>query len=390
MQQYFRQIQLNHFLYFYLNGKLVHYQDEKNDIDETILKKNTIECIKQYDITVPIYFLELFDIFELSEYNDNIEYDIEFSYNNEIFSFYTKNHKFYECESNNKELKKNVIDKFTEFTKNKLNILLVINNLKNSCPMDIYILKELFFKQNIILDHSNNYLLLDNFPDKYKIILLENRDENLFNYVKRKSTDFIHNLLKKYKFILLNHCHSLDYVPKMNCEKENIPQIFWKSLYCGYHPIIKNRYNWFNKFNSFFSNTFPMPLVKYGITSRDILSKKDFLKLHKLDPSKKTVTFFLSKFLDMWSVKYNFNIVETEYLRTNKLKDLISFLSKDYNVIFRIHPSKIDIKNKNFNLKKIDINTIDFDKKKFNNIDDILNLYRDLNFIEEQFKIEVF
>ena len=109
------------FLYFYLNGKLVHSQNDECEIDEISLKKNTIECIKNDDITVPIYFLELFDIFELSEYNDNLEYDIEFSYNNEIFSFYTKNHKFYECTNDNKDLEKNVIHKFTEFTKNKQN-----------------------------------------------------------------------------------------------------------------------------------------------------------------------------------------------------------------------------------------------------------------------------
>lgn len=83
MRQYLYEFKLNDFYYFYLNGKLVHYQNDECEIDEISLKKNTIECIKNHDITVPIYFLELFDIFQLSEYNDNLEYDIEFSYNND-------------------------------------------------------------------------------------------------------------------------------------------------------------------------------------------------------------------------------------------------------------------------------------------------------------------
>ena len=62
-------------------------------------------------------------------------------------------------------------------------------------------------------------------------------------------------------------------------------------------------------------------------------------------------------------------------------------MSKDYNVILRIHPSNVYIKNKEFNFKKRDIN---IDKSKFNSIDDILKLYEGLNIVEDQFILEVF
>ena len=322
----------------------------------------------------------------MSEYIDNIEYDIEFSYNDDILSFYTKNHKFYECKDNNEELEKNVIDKFNEFTKNKINILLVINNLNNICSIDIYNLKELFFNNNILLDHSNNYLLLDNFPDKYKVILLGNRDDRFYNYIRDKSESLINKLLNKYKFMLLSHNHALDYIPKIT-RYSNIPKYFWNSLYCGYNPIIKNKYNWFDKFNNFFPNNFQMPLIKYGITSRNVLSKNDFFNLYNLDIKKKTVTIFLFKFIGLWDINFKYYSVETQYIITNKLKNLISFLSKDYNVILRIHPSNVYIKNKEFNFKKRDIN---IDKSKFNSIDDILKLYEGLNIVEDQFILEVF
>lgn len=389
MRQYFREIKLNNHIYLYLQGKLVHYQNDENEIDRDTLIKNTIKCIKEDDITVPIYFLELFDIYQLSEYNDSLEYDIEFSYNNDTLSFFTKNHKFYECESNNEELKKNVIHEFIEFTKDKLNVLLVINNLNNTCSMDIYNLKELFFNKNILLNHCNNYSLLDNFPDKYKIILLENRDDRFFVYIREKSTDIIHKILQKYKFILLNNNHAIDYIPKVS-RFTNIPNIFWKSLYCGYHPVVKNRFHFFKDFNNFFSNNFPMPLVKYGIKSRDILSKEAFYNLYNLDINKKIITIFLAKFTALWDVSWEYHTIETEYLKTNKLKDLITFLSKDFNVVLRIHASNTLIGNKKIMLKEYFSQTINFDKKKFKSSNDIIKLYEGYNFIHDNFKMEIF
>ena len=65
MKEHFRQICINHFTYFYLNSNIVYYHHDKEEFNEVTFKKNTIDCIKQYNITVPIYFLELVSNFSI-------------------------------------------------------------------------------------------------------------------------------------------------------------------------------------------------------------------------------------------------------------------------------------------------------------------------------------
>jgi hypothetical protein len=131
-----------------------------------------------------------------------------------------------------------------------------------------------------------------------------------------------------------------------------------------------------------------MPLVKYNLNSKSILHKTHFLDIYKLDINKKIITIFLSKFMWIWR-KNECPMTEQNYLITNKLNNLINFLSKKYNVILRIHPSNIAIKDRLliYNKKKL------FDISKtynFNCINDIENLYSNFNLIDNNHGKEVY
>ena len=386
--KYYRYINILTNIYYYLNSYLIYSCKESEKNNDKIIFENTYLCIKNNNIIVPLYFLELFDNNKFKSYNDNYEYDINFSVNNNIFTFYTKGYLFYKCELSliNKD---NILNEYHNIIKTKQIVLFIIessntceyltNPTDNSLSIDLDLLKSNFFKKDIILNTINTYTILDTYPN-YKYILVNNVDWNLNNYISSKSIEQIKKICEKYKFILLNSYHAIDYVPKKKYYL-NIPNFFWNSCYCGYATHVERSSTYFN-FKKFFPNIFKMPLVKFGITNNNILNRIEFFKINNFDINKKLITIFTSKISYIWD-KNGPKLSEQEFFKTNKLVELVNFLSKEYNIIFKPHYSNIKIINNK--IKIIKMNTLSN-----YSMEVIEEMYKPFKFIDKIFKNEIY
>ena len=263
--------------------------------------------------------------------------------------------------------------------------------VKQNNNIDISILQQKFYQYNIQLKIIDDYSDIDHLSDEFKYILVNNRDDRLYNYIISKNIQEVNNICHKYKFIFLPSSHSTDYTPSkryINQMKNNkVLNVFLRSCYCGYIKSFENTIL-FDRFHNFFLNKIKMPLVKLNL-QENVLDKDSFFKINNLDLNKKLVVIFTSKIHFLWK-KNTIQISEQHIFKEKKILNyLVTFFKKNNcNVVFKSHPSRVKILNNKLIINK-DKRTLDMFKKDNININEIESIYNNYFYIDNCYFNEI-
>jgi len=363
--------------------------DIKNILDKVVL------TVKQLHIKLPIDYL--FDI--LLELNlkrhllilkrDTSErIQIQFKICNNVIQFFIKQNLFYECPIEKfDDLQQDIYNEYCSIEKSKRKIIYFNQESTTfDCEDTVYDLQKYMYINGYWLDitfnfnknrFQNNASMSNkyNYFIKYDIFLFSNTN-CIKGILSSLDDDYFERYIKNKIFILIPYSYSFDNFKRITSNRSLFDRIRKNnnlfigcrnsdtaigisSLKCmlnqteevskvAVNELLSKKYvNYTNTLNCFKCDNL-LPIC--NIYNDNLLDKKDFFKIHNLDINKPLVTFFI-----IWPIVIDDdNAIINRFHFDNELweddgyiNELVTKLSKNYNVIFKPHPGNMRINNKN-------------------------------------------
>jgi hypothetical protein len=372
--------------------------DIKDIIDKVVL------TVKQLHIKLPVDYL--FDIllelnlkqeFLILNHDQSERIHIQFKICNNIIQFFIKQNLFYECPIDKfNDLQQDIYNEYCSIEKSKQKII-YFNQERTlfDCEDTVYDLQKYMYINDYWLDmtfyfhknsfqnnakHENTY----NYFIKYDIFLFSNVNI-LSDIILSIDDDYFEKYIKNKIFILVPYSYSFDGFRRIDkhkkkfkdrsifdrirknnklffgCRKSdtavgissilNVTYNTEREVTAGVNELLsEKRLKYTNTFNRFDCDVL-LPVC--NINNDNLLDKKDFFKIHNLDINKPLITFFtlwpiivddqMPKFHDQMP---RFHFDNELWAKDGYINELVTQLSKNYNVVFKPHPAHMKMDRK--------------------------------------------